>query len=98
MSKVELLQQDIATVLSSGPVLLSELMAELKGEGWRGVSRRWSGTSKRVLDEVIRNMGGSFAGRRHGAGFAVYVGLSSFDEVLDYRTQKLVHVVPCNAY
>lgn len=99
------LLEDVRQILEEGPMpvgtLIRGLRRSLRYCGRRAKSgRRWRISEEQFFERELHEAGFELRQRRHGSGFAVYVGLAPFEQVPFYHgTERsvLVHEWRCSA-
>jgi hypothetical protein len=81
-------EQDVLSLVGTEPVLLSEVIATLRG-GMRAPrdlasGRRWRGVREDTVEGILREHGAHLGSRLHGAGRAVYVATVPFTKASDW--------------
>ncbi len=64
----------VLEVVSERPMLVADLVSELRERSWRNVRAE-------EVESVLREFGAHLRARTHGAGIAVYVATAPFTEV-----------------
>ena len=91
MTKQQMFEEDVRSLVIKRPRLLNEIVASLRGPSFRMNTypvescRRWRGVRAEEVEQIMRDAGFHFRSREHGAGVAVYVSTQSFDTVIDGR-------------
>jgi hypothetical protein len=71
-------EEAVIAQISTTPKLVSEIIADLREQGWRG-------QAEHNVKAIVREFGGHIRSRPHGAGVAIYAASVPFTEIVDFR-------------